>query len=99
MTNTPSFYRRADTDESGQLIPGNPCAVEPTGDYARDCAAGREMARELVGFMRLTGNVTMVQHTVRALVERGPSHQGLYVGFIHSIGEHARRGSQELVDA
>jgi hypothetical protein len=61
-------------------------APERTGDYATDCAKGREYADAVIAEMQCGENAALLGWIVRGF---GPDFDGVEIGFCHRIAEHA----------
>ena len=70
-------------------------AVSPSGNYTRDCAAGKLLADEYLAFIGkypTVGNATLLNCIVHEMVEHGKSGNGwsgVHLGFIHAVNEYA----------
>lgn len=56
-------------------------APKRTGNYASDCALGREHASEAIRQMRASGNPALLSHIVRCFDQI----EGVEVGFLYQI--------------
>lgn len=65
--------------------------VEPTGDWGKDCAQGRNLATELLDYMRRTANTPILSHVMQSMGELTRPWSGLEVGFCQMIAEQAVR--------
>lgn len=71
-------------------------AIEPTGDYAADCASGREAAGELQRAMFFGSTPILLGSVARAIADKG-RWTGLEVGFFHEMGEALVRSPHEVI--
>jgi hypothetical protein len=62
------------------------------GDWATQCGAGREHAREAIEYIRATGNAAMLPGIVRAIAERG-AFGGVEIGFFTGISTEIAHGA------
>lgn len=56
-------------------------APERTGNYATDCAIGRDHAKEAIHAMRVTGNPALLGNIVKSFGQI----EGVEVGFLYGI--------------
>ena len=60
--------------------------VSPSGDYDQECRLGDAFARELLGFLRETGNWGIARLVLVGMMNsRGGKHNGIEIGFLGMI--------------
>lgn len=60
---------------------------ESTGDYSKDCAAGRQFAALLINYIRQTKDVNMLNLEMLNIVKAGESCcKGVRIGFATALG-------------
>lgn len=88
-TSDVSFIRRADSN-------GDFWAIDPTGDYTKDCARGRAAAQELQRAMFFGATPLLLGSVARDIAHKG-RWTGLEVGFFHEMGEAIVRSPHEVI--
>ncbi|UUV43227.1 hypothetical protein RCCWILLIS_55 [Rhodobacter phage RcCWillis] len=63
-------------------------AVEPTGNYADDCAKGTQFFAELRHRVDDTMNPLLISHTIVGMIEKGRV-SGIEIGFLQSLSAQA----------
>ena len=66
-------------------------AIEATGDYAADNAAGRAAAAELTRVMFFSDAPFLLGHVVKAMIAKG-RFGGVEIGFCHAVAERVGEG-------
>lgn len=60
-----------------------------TGDYTKDCAAGRSWAKQLLGLMQRQSNPILLGQVMQGMVAGG-IYAGVEIGFMQGISESLR---------
>jgi len=63
-----------------------------SGDYAKDCLAGRRHAEDVLKFASETGNVAVLPWIIAAM-PRDDDMSGVEIGFLTALAEAAANGS------
>ena len=71
-------------------------SVIPTGDYAADCAAGRQLAKIALREMVNRGFPQLMQWTVFGMMELRRPRSGVEVGYLSEFGHNATFGFEAI---